>query len=54
MGKWHDRTEAFHAGNRTRIAKAFATDGAPSLWWITDHLRPIENGQGDEIRTHRG
>ncbi len=30
MGKWHDRTEALHAGNRTRTAKAFATDGTPS------------------------
>jgi hypothetical protein len=43
MGKWRDRTEALHAGNRTRTAKAFATDGTPSLWWrITDQLRPIE------------
>src|SRR5437867_767593 len=31
MGKWRDRTEALHAGNRTRTAKAFATDGTPSL-----------------------
>ena len=30
MGKWRDRTEALHAGNRTRTAKAFATDGTPS------------------------
>ncbi len=45
MGKWRDRTEALHAGNRTRTARAFATDGTPSLWWrITDHLRPIEMG----------
>ena len=54
MGKWRDRTEALHAGNRTRTAKAFATDGTPSLWWrITDQLRPIEieNGQGDGICT---
>ena len=29
MGKWRDRTEALHAGNRTRTAKAFATDGTP-------------------------
>ncbi|MCI0538146.1 MAG: hypothetical protein L0Z50_23315, partial [Verrucomicrobiales bacterium] len=37
MDKWRDRTEALHAGNRTRTAKAFATDGTPSLWWrITD------------------
>jgi hypothetical protein len=32
MGKWRDRAEALHAGNRTRTAKAFATDGTPSLW----------------------
>ena len=32
MGKWRDRTEAIHAGNRTRTAKAFATDGTPSLF----------------------
>lgn len=31
MGKWRDRTEALHAGNRTRTAKACATDGTPSL-----------------------
>jgi hypothetical protein len=31
MGKWCDRTEALHAGNRTRTAKAFATDGTPSI-----------------------
>lgn len=31
MDKWRDRTEALHAGNRTRTAKAFATDGMPSL-----------------------
>jgi hypothetical protein len=42
MDKWRDRTEALHAGNRTRTAKAFATDGTPSLWWrINDQLRPI-------------
>ena len=51
MGKWRDRAEALHAGNRTRTAKAHATDGTPSLWWINDQLRPIENGQGDGIRT---
>ena len=52
MGKWRDRTEALHAGNRTRTAKAFATDGTPSLWWrITDHLRPIEIGVTNRIRT---
>ena len=52
MGKWRDRTEALHAGNRTRTAKAFATDGTPSLWWrITDHLRPIEIGVAKRIRT---
>jgi hypothetical protein len=44
MGKWRDRTEALHAGNRTRTAKACATDSTPSLWWrITDQLRPIES-----------
>ena len=53
MGKWRDRTEALHAGNRTRTAKACATDGTPSLWWrITDHLRPIENW-GDQPDLHR-
>src|SRR5262249_58501956 len=31
MDKWRDRTEALHAGNRTRTAKACATDGTPSL-----------------------
>ena len=31
MDKWRDRAEAFHAGNRTRTAKAFATDGTPSF-----------------------
>jgi len=41
MGKWRDRAEALHVGNRTRTAKAFATNGTTSLWWITDHLRPI-------------
>jgi len=52
MGKWRDRTEALHAGNRTRTAKAFATDGSPSLWWrITDQLRPIEIGVTNRIRT---
>src|SRR5205809_647413 len=52
MGKWRDRTEALHAGNRTRTAKAFATDGTPSLWWrINDHLRPIEIGVTNRIRT---
>ena len=52
MGKWRDRTEALHAGNRTRTAKAFATDGTPSLWWrITDQLRPIEIGVTNRIRT---
>src|SRR6266545_7334569 len=52
MGKWRDRTEALHAGNRTRTATAFATDGTPSLWWrITDHLRPIEIGVTNRIRT---
>jgi hypothetical protein len=30
MGKWRDRAEALHAGNRTRTAKAFATGGTPS------------------------
>src|SRR5437879_8777426 len=41
MGKWRDRTEVLHAGNRTRTAKAFATDGTPAfLWRITDQLRP--------------
>ena len=45
-GKWRDRTEALHAGDRTRTAKAFATDGTPSLWRrITDQLRPIVIGQ---------
>ena len=52
MGKWRDRTEALHAGNRTRTAKAFATDGTPSLWWrINDQLRPIEIGVTNRIRT---
>ena len=52
MGKWRDRTEALHAGNRTRTATAFATDSTPSLWWrITDHLRPIEIGVTNRIRT---
>ena len=52
MGKWRDRTEALHAGNRTRTVKAFATDGTPSLWWrITDQLRPIEIGVTNRIRT---
>src|SRR6185436_5429328 len=52
MDKWRDRTEALHAGNRTRTAKAFTTDGTPSLWWrITDHLRPIEIGVTNRIRT---
>ena len=52
MGKWRDRTEALHAGNRTRTAKAFATDGTPSLCWrITDQLRPIEIGVTNRIRT---
>jgi hypothetical protein len=27
MDKWCDRTEAIHPGNRTRTARAFATDG---------------------------
>ena len=54
MGKWRDRTEALHAGNRTRTAKAFATDGTPAfLWRITDHLRPIEIGVTNRIRTGR-
>ncbi len=30
MDKGRDRTEALHAGNRTRTAKACATDGTPS------------------------
>jgi hypothetical protein len=52
MGKWRDRAEALHAGNRTRTAKAFARDGTPSLWWrITDQLRPIEIGVTNRIRT---
>ena len=52
LGKWRDRTEALHAGNRTRTAKAFTTDGTSSLWWrITDHLRPIEIGMTNRIRT---
>jgi len=52
MGKWRDRTEALHAGNRTRTAKAFVTDGTPSLcWWINDQLRPIEIGVTNRIRT---
>ena len=52
MGKWRDRTEALRAGNRTRTAKACATDGTPSFWWrITDHLRPIEIGVTNRIRT---
>ena len=52
MGKWRDRTEALHAGNRTRTAKTFATDGTPSLWWrIIDRLRPIEIGVTNRIRT---
>ena len=39
-------------GNRTRTAKAFATHGTPSLWWrITDHLRPVEIGVTNRIRT---
>ena len=50
-GKWRDRTEALHAGNRTRTAKAFATDGTPSLWWIIDQLRPIEIGVTNRVRT---
>jgi hypothetical protein len=32
-------------------AKACATDGTPSLWRITDHLRPIEIGVTNRIRT---
>lgn len=45
MDKWRDRTEALHAGNRTRSAGTFAQDATPSLWWrITDQLRPIEIG----------
>jgi len=53
MGKWRDRTEALHAGNRTRTAKACATDSTPSLWWrITDQLRPIRNW-GDQPDSHR-
>src|SRR5437867_9042367 len=57
MGKWRDRTEALHAGNRSvntrpQTAKAFAADGTPSLWWrITDHLRPIKIGVTNRIRT---
>ena len=36
MGKWRDRTEALHAGNRSvgtppQTAEAFAMDGTPSL-----------------------
>src|SRR6266550_2743104 len=50
MGKWRDRAEALHAGNRTRTAKAFATDDTPAfLWRITDHLRPIEIGVTNRI-----
>src|ERR1700722_13259317 len=52
MGKWRDRAEALHAGNRTRTAKALATDGTPSLCWrINDQLRPIEIGVTNRIRT---
>ena len=52
MGKWGDRMEALHAGNRTRTAKAFATDGTPSYGGgITDQLRPIEIGVTNRIRT---
>ena len=48
MDEWRDRTEALHAGNRTRTAK----DGTPSLWWRkTGQLRPIEIGMTNRIRT---
>ena len=52
MGKWRDRTEALHAGNRTRTAKAFATNGTPSLF-VEDKRSTSahQNGQGDGIRT---
>lgn len=44
MGKWRDRTEALHAGNRTRSAGVFhQTLRPPILRRITDQLRPIEN-----------
>ncbi len=52
MDKWRDRTEALHAGNRTRSRWRFSTDATPSLWWrITDQLRPIEIGVTNRIRT---
>ena len=52
MGKWRDRTEALHAGNRTRSAGVFTPDATPSLWRrINDQLRPIEIGQEAGIRT---
>ena len=52
MGKWRDRMEALHAGNRTRTATAFAMDGTPSLCWrITDHLGATEIGVTNRIRT---
>ena len=30
MGKWRDRTEALHAGNRTRSVWIFTQDATPS------------------------
>ena len=56
MDKWRDRTEALHAGNRTRTAKASPRTVRPPYWWrINDQLRPIRNwgGQTDLHRYQR-
>jgi len=53
LGKWRDRTEALHAGNRTRTAKAFATDGTPSLLVEDNRSSSAHRNWGDQPDSHR-
>ena len=48
MDKWRDRAEALHAGNRTRTAKACATDGTPSLL-VEDNRSTSAHRNGQEV-----
>jgi len=53
MGKWRDRAEALHAGNRTRTAKALATDGTPSLMLEDKRSTSAHRNWGDQPDSHR-
>jgi len=54
MGKWRDRVEALHAGNRTRSAWVFTQDATPSFGLAEDkRLTSAHRNWGDQPDLHR-